>query len=118
MLVRFEEECKGGLKIHGARDRTEHVAYITLVGGLRLGEETAALRQLFDRTLRHGCQDVVLNLENLREISPAGLGQLILLKDIARMRGILAHVSQFPAQADLWVIIALCATYGVGSKVG
>src|SRR5579862_3073227 len=105
MLFRFEEEWKGGLKIRFVKDRGAGVACITLAGVLRLGEETMALRQQFDQMLLQGCGELEFDLKGLIDIGPAGLGQLVLFKETARIRGMQIRVCEFPLQADFWVII-------------
>jgi hypothetical protein len=112
MLFHFDEELKGDLRIRAVGDMVTHAAYLTLMGALRLGDETKLVQRQFDQAVRLGCRTVVFNLEGLTEVAPAGIEQLIAFKANGQALGIHAHVAQLPKRAELWVLIGLCAAYG------
>lgn len=114
-LLNFERSTTkwtraGSLRIgvhHGGR----RTAYLTLQGNLLLGPETGALRDTCDGVLVGRPGVVVVDLNGVRHIDPAGLGLLVVLAAAATRQGSSAELQTWVNCHDLPQTVKLLTVF-------
>lgn len=57
--------------------QVRNVVIVDIIGELRLGEATDALRKVVSELLHQGYRNILLNLGDVRHIDSAGIGELM-----------------------------------------